>query len=97
IAHAVRACANRHVEYLVYSNFSYGNKQHDGLSDFKERNGFTKVVVPRYYVPLTAKGQLALRFGLHKGLVDLLPESVLSTGRQLRKAWYERRVPEGAM
>src|SRR5581483_4743623 len=56
IAHAVRACANRGIQFLVYSRFAYGKKQQDSLSDFKERNGFKRVEVPRYHVPLTRLG-----------------------------------------
>ena len=63
IAHSVRACADRDISYLVYSSFAYGNKERDSLSDFKERNGFARVDIPRYYVPLTGVGELAFRMG----------------------------------
>ena len=53
LAQAVRSCAERGIPYLVYLNFSYGKKQRDSLSDFKERNGFQRIDLPRYYVPLT--------------------------------------------
>ena len=46
VAEAVRACARRNIPHLVYSNFAYGKKQQDSLSDFKERNGFQRVEVP---------------------------------------------------
>ncbi len=52
IAHAVRACAERGISYLVYSHFAYGKKQRDSVSDFKEHNGFQRFDIPRYYVPL---------------------------------------------
>jgi hypothetical protein len=93
IAQAVRSCADRGISYLVYSRFSDGNKQRDSLSDFKEHNGFQKMDVPRYYVPLTPVGRIAFRLGLHhQGLVDHLPEPVISKLRELRKAWYERKL-----
>src|SRR5262249_41788559 len=38
IAQAVRSCADRGIPFLVYANFSYGNKQRDSLSDFKQHN-----------------------------------------------------------
>ena len=60
IAHAVRASAERGIRYLVYSNFAYGKKQKSSLSDFKERSGFERVDVPRYYIPLTGLGQIAI-------------------------------------
>jgi len=92
IASAVRACSERRIPYLVYSTFAYGNKERDSLSDFKERNGFQRINVPRYYVPLTKAGALALRLGLHKKLSDRLPESVLSKVRELRNSWYNRKL-----
>ena len=92
VAHAVRACADRKISYLVYSNFAYGKKEKDSLSDFKERNGFQKMDLPRYYVPLTPLGRLALRLGLHKRLTDRLPESVAAKLREYRNAWYNRKL-----
>jgi hypothetical protein len=92
LAHAVRSCAQRGIRHLVYSNFAYGNKQKSGLSDFKERNAFVRVDVPRYYVPLTLQGALALRLGLHHRFVDYLPESIAAKLRTYREAWYNRRL-----
>ncbi len=91
IAQAVRACAARGISYLVYENFTYGNKQGDSLSHFKEVNGFQRTDVPRYYVPLTPIGKAAFRLGLHHRLVDRLPESLASTLREFRRNWYSRR------
>lgn len=91
VAHAVRACANRQIPHLVYSKFAYGKKTESSLSDFKERNGFQRVDVPRYYVPMTRWGNLALAMGLHHRLVDRLPESVVAKLRALRSAWYQRK------
>lgn len=93
VAQAVRSCADRGISYLVYSNFAYGNKQRSTLSDFKERNGFERIDVPRYYVPLTAIGKVALRFGLQHRLTSRLPEPVMSKLRELRDVWYNRRFP----
>ncbi len=91
VARAVRACADRGIPYLVYSNFAYGNKQRDSLSDFKERNGFQRIELPRYYVPLTALGRLALWFGLQRRVIDYLPELIMAKLRQYRTLWYSRR------
>jgi hypothetical protein len=92
IAQAVKSCADRKIPCLIYSNFSYGNKQQDSLSDFKERNGFQRVNVPRYYVPLTPIGDLAFRMGLHHTLIERLPESVIAKMRELRAGWYSRKL-----
>jgi hypothetical protein len=91
IAQAVRACAERGIPYLVYSNFAYGNKQRDSLSDFKERNGFQRIDLPRYYVPLSPIGRASFRLGLHHRLVDRLPESFAAKFREVRKAFYSRK------
>ena len=53
IAEAVRYCAEKKISYLVYQNFTYAGKTADSLSHFKEVNGFQRVDLPRYYVPLT--------------------------------------------
>lgn len=94
IMQAVRACAARGIHYLVYSNFAYGKKQTSSLSHFKERNGFKRVDLPRYYVPLTGLGQVAFRLGLHRRLVDRLPEPFVARARELRDAWYGRKVQD---
>src|SRR5437016_2917868 len=65
IAELVKTCTKRNISYLVYANFAYGKKVQSSLSDFKERNGFQRVDLPRYYVPLTLWGAVAFRLGLH--------------------------------
>jgi hypothetical protein len=90
IAAAVRCCADRGIRYLVYERFSYGKKKEDSLSHFKEVNGFARVDIPRYYVPLTPLGRAAFHLGLHHRLVDHLPESLIAKFRDLRRAWYSR-------
>lgn len=91
VAQAVRSCADRGISHLVYSNFAYGNKQRSTLSDFKERSGFERVDVPRYYVPLTPLGSIALRAGLHHRLTNRIPEPITAKLRELRENWYSRR------
>ena len=91
IAQAVRSCAERQIKYLWYANFAYGKREHDSLAEFKRRNAFEKVDVPRYYVPLTAVGRMALRLGLHHRLIDRIPAPVAVAYRSIRKSWYARR------
>jgi len=93
VAQAVRSCADRGISYLVYSNFAYGKKQRSSLSDFKERNGFQRIEVPRYYVPLTPLGAVALRLGLQHKLASRLPEPITAKLRELRDGWYSRKFP----
>jgi hypothetical protein len=91
VAQAVRSCADRSIPHLVYAKFAYGKKVQSSLSDFKERNGFQRVDIPRYYVPLTSLGRLALSLGLHRHMADRLPEPVAAKLRDLRSAWYQRK------
>jgi hypothetical protein len=91
IAQAVRSCAERGISYLWYANMSYGKKQTDGLADFKRHNGFRRIDLPRYYVSLTVAGQIALRLGLQHGILDRIPEPVISTYRRIRSLYYSRR------
>lgn len=90
VAHAVKVCADRKVPFLVYSNFAYGKRTRDSLSDFKERNAFRRVNLPRYYVPLTPIGHVALRLGIHKRISEQIPEWMIVRLRHLRKICYGR-------
>jgi hypothetical protein len=78
MAKAVEICAERGIQYLTFGKFNYGNKRHTPLREFKIRNGFEEVLVPRYYVPLTAKGAVSVRLKLHRGLLGLLPHGVIT-------------------
>lgn len=91
IAEAVRSCADRKIPYLVYSSFSYGRKQRDSLAEFKSSNGFQRVEIPRYYIPLTIRGRIAMQLGLHHRLSERVPEPVLATFRRARGAWNAQR------
>jgi len=91
IAHAVRSCAERGISYLWYANMSYGKKQADGLADFKRHNGFRKIDLPRYYVPLTIAGRMALRVGLHRSMLDWVPEPVIAKYRRIRSLWHQKK------
>jgi hypothetical protein len=92
VAHAVRVCAEKKTPYLVYSNFAYGKRTSDSLSDFKERNAFQRVDLPRYFVPLNPIGAVALKLGLHKKIADHIPESMILKLRDIRKTWLHGRV-----
>lgn len=89
IAEAVRSCAKRGIRYLLYSHFSYGKKRSDSLKEFKERSGFRRIDLPRYYVPISPLGHIALRLGLHQSLASRVPEPILTKVREWRTAWYK--------
>ncbi|HKF48394.1 MAG TPA: hypothetical protein VKB38_13615 [Terracidiphilus sp.] len=91
VGEGVRACAARGIANLTYGPFAFANRERDSLTEFKENNGFKRVEVPRYYVPLTVWGAAALKLGLHHRFVDRLPEGVGHKLRDLRARWYKRR------
>ena len=93
IAQSVQSCADRSMRYLLYQHFTYGKKRPDSLTNFKAVNGFERVDLPRYYVPLSPLGRTALRLRLHHKLVDRLPEAIAAKLRDLRSAWYNRKLP----
>lgn len=92
IAWSVRACADRGIPYLMYQNFEYGNRGPDSMTHFKEINGFQRVDVLRYYVPLTGIGRVALALGMHRRLLDRLPRFAAAGIRQARSFWYNRKL-----
>jgi len=93
IAQAVKSCAERGIANLWYASFSYGKKEEDGLAEFKRHNGFEKVGIPRYFVPLTWMGRVSLQFGLHHKATNWIPEPLAATYRRLRSRWYAKRYP----
>jgi hypothetical protein len=72
IAKAIEVCAEKRVLWIMYGRM--GN--HPSLDRFKQNNGFTQFQLRRYYIPLTRKGNLAAKLGLHKDLKDALPQKV---------------------
>ena len=95
IAKMVEVCEANRISHLVYGQFNYGNKRNSSLLEFKIRNGFEEIFVPRFYVPLNAKGVLGLKLNLHQGLVGMLPNSLINAGLNLREKWYELRGVPG--
>jgi hypothetical protein len=96
VAKAVELCADKKITYLHYGLWSRG-----GFGKFKENHSFECHNVPRYFVPLTVKGQLVLKLGLHRKLVDRLPSSWRARMVALRDGWnrfrYEQRSNDGVV
>jgi hypothetical protein len=84
IGRAVEVCAKKKLPYLVYLYWA-----EDGLAEFKRRCGFLETKVPRYFVPLTVKGKIALRLGLHRGWKKAMPPPVKSSLKKMRKLWFD--------
>jgi hypothetical protein len=76
ISKAVELCAEKKIPYLHYGLWSKGS-----FGVFKQNHAFECHDVPRYFVPLTVKGRLMLKLGLHRKMTDYLPPQ-----------WYERMV-----
>ena len=72
LAKAVEVCTSKGQRWLMYGRI--GNNP--SLDKFKENNGFVRVQIVRYYIPLSSKGRLAVRLGLHRELKDSLPDAV---------------------
>jgi hypothetical protein len=72
LAKAVEVCAEKDERWLMYGRI--GN--HPSLDKFKENNGFVKYPITRYWVPITNKGRIAIKLGLHRELKDAMPDSI---------------------
>jgi hypothetical protein len=83
IAKAVELCAEQGLGHLIYLFWS-----DDSLAEFKRRCGFEPVRVPRYWVPLTWKGRIALALGLHRGWKALIPPALKARLKAWRRRWY---------
>ena len=89
IAKALEICIERGRSHLVYGRYTYNNPE-SSLTEFKRRNGFEPILVPRYYIPLTAKGALALRLRLHRSLAQHIPVSLRPILHRVRS--FSRRT-----
>jgi hypothetical protein len=90
IARAVELCESKRMSFFVYGKYVYGRHTTSPLTEFKRRNGFEEFRVPRYFVPLTARGHVALKLGLHSSLRDRLPGGVTRSLLGLRSSCYRR-------
>jgi hypothetical protein len=91
LAKAVEVCQQRGIEHLIYGQYDYGTRSNSPLTEFKRRNGFERVLVPRYFIPLTARGRLSLRLKLHQG-TGLLPRWSIAPALRLRAKYYDLRL-----
>jgi hypothetical protein len=86
LARVVELTAARGTQLL-----NYGVWGRRGLNLFKTANAFERLTVPRYYVPLTLRGRVALRLGLHLSLKERLPESWIVRAADARARWNNWR------
>lgn len=86
IAKAVQMCSDAKVPYLHYGVWSRG-----GLGLFKKSHAFVRHDVPRYFVPLNARGRLALKVNLHRRWTEIVPEKWIERLAPLRQRWNSSR------
>ena len=79
-------CTEDRIPYLTYTNWRRGSQ-----AEFLIRHGFEKVAIPRYWIPLTRKGAIGLRLGLHRSLRTYLPERLVDKLLELRGRFYNMR------
>lgn len=91
LAKAVEVCEARGMSYLKYCSYVYDKNESSLLTEFKRRNGFVKMEFPRYYIPLTRRGHLALKVRAHHGIKGILPPDILRFALQLRAKYYSLR------
>jgi hypothetical protein len=91
ISKAVEICASKGIKYLTYGSFIYGNKGVDHLTEFKINNGFEKIEVPKYYIPVTLKGKIIIKLSLIHGFSKFIPTKILNFMLDYRTKRYEKK------
>ena len=86
VAKIVEVCAERGVSYVAYGDWDSGT-----LTDFKRRCGFTKMDLPRYYIPITMWGSMMLKVGLHRPLRKIVSPRIQGLAKQMRSRWYRKK------
>ena len=72
LAKAVEFCSKNQMQWIMYGRM--GN--HPSLDKFKQSNDFKKFLLTRYFIPITRKGQVAVKLGLHNEAKDVLPQGI---------------------
>jgi hypothetical protein len=86
LAKSVELCSEAGIPFLTYTQWRRGSQ-----AEFLVRHGFEKILVPRYWIPLTKKGAISIRLGLHRNIRTYIPEWLMAVLLDLRKAFYSKR------
>jgi hypothetical protein len=86
VAKAVERCAEKNVPLLHYGTWSRRS-----MGDFKKHHAFERLAIPRYYAPLTLYGRLSLRCGMHRSIIDRVPEPWIDQLATWRGKWNSFR------
>jgi hypothetical protein len=95
IARAVESAIEDGMRHLQYCKYVYNDDDTSSLTDFKRRNGFVRLDLRRYHVPLTVRGRVAVMLGLADGLRGAVPPRVLKMAVRLRARYHARRERGG--
>jgi len=87
LAKAVELCEEKKISHLIYGQFVYDNNRKSSFVEFKRRNGFEQVNFPRYFIPLTVRGEIFVRLRLYRGVKGLIPQPLLQPLLSVR-TWY---------
>jgi len=79
---AVEIAAQKGMVHLHYGDWAHG-----GLGAFRVKYCFERHDCPRYFVPLNARGVLALKLGLHRRFRDRIPQSWKTRAAGMRSKW----------
>jgi len=88
LAKAVEMCADQGIPFLQYGMWAEGT-----LGEYRQRHGFVRFDIPRYYVPLTAIGQVALKLRLYRRPGEMIPDPLRKFLLSARAAWHARKMP----
>lgn len=93
IAMAVEVCESMGKSHLIYGSYVYYDAN-SSLTEFKRRNGFKSILLPRYYIPLTLKGRIILALGLHRSIPEIAPQVLFRLFLKCRKMWADQKLRE---
>jgi hypothetical protein len=91
IVKAAESCHAKGLKYLIYGKYTYGRKSETSIMEFKRRLGFVQKDFPRYYIPLTWRGRIAIAIGAHAGWLGVLPSWLIHALLRMRSWWLEKR------
>ncbi|MDR2018014.1 MAG: hypothetical protein LBQ00_03955 [Syntrophobacterales bacterium] len=92
IAKTVEICEKRQMKYFTYGKYIYGKRTNTPIIEFKNRNGFKMIEIPRYYIPVSNRGRIVLKLRLHHGIAGLIPVKLNNYLIDVRTKWYERKM-----
>lgn len=93
IAKAVEVCAEKGLSHLIYGEYNFPGKKKNSLTEFKRHNGFEEMRYPRYFVPLSSKGKLAIKLSLHREAKTWIPLPVANVLLRMRAHLYRNFYP----